>query len=582
MNKEEKRQMQKEVAVLFKVYDIDCSGELDKEEFYLVQNDLRKTLSLGGQPQELFDKAFWIIDKDKSGTVSAKELNNCLEEILPILCSPDEQITEFIKNKFRELDQDNSGYLERDEIKSLLDDMCVQMKRQKCEPWKVDYIISLIDDDGNCQIDIDEFMFNYNILNEQIENNPPLGISEYKYNQMCQARDANRENLSNEIEILARIAKKFLNGKKTKDQKVAREIQCDDNRLSNLNLQSFRNSKKIIPINNLINQKVDYDEEDQNAKDDVLDIVADAQEFNDVFNALGSKNRELDPKEKVNENVEYFSGKNYQNLDEMAEAASKTLIIIEKFMKGIKNFLVFNINDFYNKKGESEDQNYAKLDDYKKIINSMDKTFQEIGYVLKKSKKTQTWNPASDDLVKSMIKRQSVIVDNNKGTSTKNDQLGNLEGSDDIIEYKEKPKDSQVMRKKCGSMLFELKENQDKLLTSTPALKPEVYKNKHENMDIFRTKRNGRTMSLMNGMSPDVTNRFFDKNGSVLYKNSGLVKYSDKKTDDKTQVDQYFSKMTPVISKKMIDNYMPKKRSDSPAFPNIRSSYREQSASQLV
>ena len=100
-------------------------------------------------------------------------------------------------------------------MKLIFDEICEKMKLQKSNDWKIDYIISLIDDDGNGKIDFDEFMYNYRILHSELIKNPPLHeMEDNNYEKMCLKRDSHVVKFGSDIGSLSGIAKKFLKSKK--------------------------------------------------------------------------------------------------------------------------------------------------------------------------------------------------------------------------------------------------------------------------------------------------------------------------------------------------------------------------------
>lgn len=403
MNKQEQALVEKELGLLFKIYDLDNSGELDRDELYLVLNDLRKQLSLGGLPEDLFSKCFKILDKDGGGTISSEELLGALEEIFPILCQPDDEIINFIKKKFRDYDDDDSGYLERNELRMIFDGICEQMKLQNCEAWRVDYIISIIDDDGNGKIDFDEFMYNYNTLYCELEKNPPLGISEAKYRLMVQARDENKIANANELNVLSNLAKKMLRSKKKTDIQQAREIQNEDNRIDELNTFSFKNSRQHVPINYLVNEKplliepkepiaITMDKDNTTATHTINAIKNsarkmsghDIQEPTDLIlriakefdSAIGG---DMSPDKHIN----FFQNKNYDNIEEITKVGCDSLIQLKRLMLGLTNFICSRkkicLNGFssadLNDDTADESDNKTNLKDLESMTKILNDTF---------------------------------------------------------------------------------------------------------------------------------------------------------------------------------------------------------------
>lgn len=407
MDKDERIFFRKQLKVIFKIYDIDKSGELDKDEMYLVQNDLRKSLSLGGLDEKLFEKCFLIIDKNRNGAICISELLNCLELLFPQLCQPDQHVVDFIKQKFEQYDTDKSGYLERDELKLIFDGICSQKKLTHCDQWKIDYIISLIDDDGNGKIDFDEFMYNYQIVQSELKKNPPIyEIDEKKYEHMCKQVDQNKLKNADHVKSLGTIAKNYLRSQKIADTKNAKGILPEDNRINEINNKTFKHSRNIIPMNNLINsEKPKKIQEDianyclsptsPRKKDGQPKSVRINHNVNfepqlrpknlNIIKISNEFNKVMSESDNANEHLDFFTSRNFKNLDEIVKDGCDNLVIYHNHIASMENFL-FGVNNFIlNQIHKIEDNNENKdnfddnvYKDYQKMTQILNETFQKI------------------------------------------------------------------------------------------------------------------------------------------------------------------------------------------------------------
>ena len=546
MNSEETKQITTQLKGLFRVYDIDNSGELDKDELYLVLNDLRKSLGLGGQPKKLFAKCCKIIDIDQSGAVNPKELTSSLSEIFPLVCKPDHDLAAFIKKKFKQMDGDNSGYLERVEIKKLLDELCDQMKRQMCEQWRIDYIFSLLDENGDNQIDIDEFMYNYNIIHTELDKNPPLGICAQKYQKMCEARDRNQDKL--QIENLAGIAKKFQKVQKIAGIRAARDILNEDKRLDDMNMDTNKEAKKIMPIDDLINAMPIVVTE--NVEEKQHEIINIAIEYDKVVDD-DSKNKDKDC-------LEYFLDK---NLTEIVRFSCQNLVILKKLMSVVKKLMTSKIYGIIHKKEDREN-----LQDYQNSIVLINETFLNMKPYETKERQTQTWNAPTDDVGPQLIKRRSSIA---IGVGFSGDLDKNF-GTMEKVEITEKAK-AQIQKKNRRSTInnfysdiTDLQNSQgiqqiDKILSSRDL--------------ILQSPRTGG--NLLNGIcSPILANRIIpesSKNMSNTFFGTGTPILANIKIPESSKnMSSNLSKGTPILTNRKIPE-SPKNMSNnfSMGIPNL-------------
>ena len=51
---------------------------------------------------------------------------------------------------------------------------CDQLNKQRCAEWQIDYILNLLDSDGNGMIDLGEFLENFYLINQTIYTNPQI------------------------------------------------------------------------------------------------------------------------------------------------------------------------------------------------------------------------------------------------------------------------------------------------------------------------------------------------------------------------------------------------------------------------
>ena len=72
------------------------------------------------------------------------------------MATADEQIKEIIRKAFQAYDEDCSGFLERQEIRRLLDDACMEFGTPMVSDEHLDNIIEAVDDNGDGMFSTDE------------------------------------------------------------------------------------------------------------------------------------------------------------------------------------------------------------------------------------------------------------------------------------------------------------------------------------------------------------------------------------------------------------------------------------------
>ena len=83
---------------------------------------------------------------------------------------PDNEIKEIIKRAFVAYDANNTGYLEKDEIRKLLDDACKELGTPIISDSHMEKIIDVIDVNKDGKFSIDELSSSiFPILEKQLE-----------------------------------------------------------------------------------------------------------------------------------------------------------------------------------------------------------------------------------------------------------------------------------------------------------------------------------------------------------------------------------------------------------------------------
>ena len=142
-----------QIQQAFTFYDMEEKGHLTTKEFRNLLNNMRKELNLYNIDNLLFDAITHLADKDRNGKFTYEKFHQNLEKILPKIMRPGEDMKNMLRKAFMDFDIDRSGTLEKNELKLWITLTCDLMKVERCSEWHIDYIISLIDDNGDLKID---------------------------------------------------------------------------------------------------------------------------------------------------------------------------------------------------------------------------------------------------------------------------------------------------------------------------------------------------------------------------------------------------------------------------------------------
>lgn len=112
----------------------------------------------------MFQRLMDILDEDKNGSIDLDELLSMVEQIYPILQECGDELETAIRDEFDDIDVDNNGFLDGKELNFLFNRICRRENFTICEQWMIDYIIELIDFDGDKRLDFEEIIANYRVV----------------------------------------------------------------------------------------------------------------------------------------------------------------------------------------------------------------------------------------------------------------------------------------------------------------------------------------------------------------------------------------------------------------------------------
>ena len=158
----------------FLSYDDDGSGALDHKELRKFLDELRETLNLLPCDTKIFNRILSLLDDNNNGLIEWDEFEKNIPDVLPIVAESGEEMGKLLTKVFNDFDINGNGCLKFKEFKLICDLSCDKIGVERCSDWRVQHIISLMDEDDDAEIDLDEFRNNYRLIVTELQKNRPL------------------------------------------------------------------------------------------------------------------------------------------------------------------------------------------------------------------------------------------------------------------------------------------------------------------------------------------------------------------------------------------------------------------------
>jgi Ca2+-binding EF-hand superfamily protein len=169
------RQYKDDLVQLFALYDEDEKGHLTSEEFGDFINNIRAYFYYPKcDPMFLRQMMIILETSPQSKIVTAENLMLYNSQIIPMITQTGKKFDKMLRRLFCDFDIDESGYLESPEIKLLCNLMCDKLQLKRCTDWQINFVISIVDLDGDRQIDLEEFVAHYSKIHMEILRNKSL------------------------------------------------------------------------------------------------------------------------------------------------------------------------------------------------------------------------------------------------------------------------------------------------------------------------------------------------------------------------------------------------------------------------
>lgn len=188
------QEIERDLADLFREFDEDKSGDIDRWEIMKVMQGLGMEIT----EQKAADMIS-TVDKDNSGTIDFEEFKTLMKpKFLENILSKEDSLEDF-RALFIEADQDHTGYLTADELYMVLAKQGTQVSFEELVQLMEEF-----DVDGDAQLDIDEFVALMNMGEELTFS------SESAKNTFLKIRKSRRLNVMDFVKAFGSMPNSFV------------------------------------------------------------------------------------------------------------------------------------------------------------------------------------------------------------------------------------------------------------------------------------------------------------------------------------------------------------------------------------
>ena len=255
------------MTAIFRIYDDDNSGFLEREEFRIFINDLRSALYQPTVDNGVFRKILKVIDENNDRKISQDELIESLVEIYPILEEPGEELEILIRNIYEFLSLDEKVPQDKDCCYMLFKQLCEKFKAPVPQIWQIDYILDKIDINNDTELSFNEVIENYLfIINELIRKKRGLGmpsmiqfsmrntnalLQDQKEEEYCELSPLSKKIELDKVRLFGRLDRSLRTDRFKKLGKTVVEFNSDD--AININNISKNYNSKTVAVSDLVN-----------------------------------------------------------------------------------------------------------------------------------------------------------------------------------------------------------------------------------------------------------------------------------------------------------------------------------------
>lgn len=199
LNCENSPEILQDILATLVQYDGANNGFLDKVELRRFLDDFRVNIGMPPCDIAIFNRIINLFaTKGNKDQIQFDNILNGIDYLIIIIIDPGKEIEKLVRLIFKDFDIDNSGFLEKTEFRQLCDIQCDKMKVDRCEDWQVDYIMNLIDYNGNGYVTEKELLANYCIVNTELKKNPLITDNKSRHNKSSEIEMVNKSYFKGE------------------------------------------------------------------------------------------------------------------------------------------------------------------------------------------------------------------------------------------------------------------------------------------------------------------------------------------------------------------------------------------------
>ena len=242
----------------FTKFDSSQTGYLTYEMFINFVNQTRKSLYLGIADAKITNNMIKILDPVNNKKVTKERLFASMDMIIDLLGQPGKYTKKLITKTFKDFDITKKGHLNRPDMRLLLDMICDIIHVQRLEEWELDRLLNLLDDDGNKEINLQEFISNYLFIADHLMANKKFNMkSENLLEEMakCTQEKSEPSFINNLLENFNQLRMKRIQREKLANHD-SEKLNSEKLNVDDIDVNNTRKSASdMIPLTSLIDKR---------------------------------------------------------------------------------------------------------------------------------------------------------------------------------------------------------------------------------------------------------------------------------------------------------------------------------------
>lgn len=185
-----------------------------------------------------------------------------MRRIMPLIAQCGEEMERIIRKVFSDFDTNGTGYQEKGELKLLCNLIADKLNVERPDDWQIDYISSIIDDDKDGKIEVNEMIQNYRYITKELNSNKKKKKAQKDFLSEVANVDSNNKQ-DHYMENLGNITKQFCMQQKREQDKLKNKnssTKPEDDIAEQLCFYikfSKEQAQTLVPVNKMLNEKKD-------------------------------------------------------------------------------------------------------------------------------------------------------------------------------------------------------------------------------------------------------------------------------------------------------------------------------------